>query len=182
MISYISTSSRVTNVVIRRGPSYTTRIRQTHKSGTLRRTNDGPLRSVDKIWALRSLTLFSDDSLAVLWSYVKLAWASPSIEPTLVHHVLVEKYMWYLTYFKRTHQVLSSSRSKKILDPWIDIAAKLNIVQLLGRSDSAAQNRFIPSWWKACHFSGCICSDMHPFHKLMVCKGCWNVKYCCREC
>lgn len=77
---------------------------------------------------------------------------SRSTRPTLVHHVLADKYKGYLSYLNRTDEARKSRRFKKILDLWTDIATELNTVQLLDGSN-AAQNKFTPPQWKACHFT-----------------------------
>lgn len=35
---------------------------------------------------------------------------------------------------------------------------------------------------RLCHWSGCLCHEIVPYHSLRVCKGCWKVFYCSQLC
>lgn len=35
---------------------------------------------------------------------------------------------------------------------------------------------------KGCYSIRCLCFGSRPVHKMRVCKGCWNVRYCSKRC
>lgn len=75
----------------------------------------------------------------------------------------------------------SSLRRTRAINKWTNLAKALELRETSWPEDITIDDSS-HSHSRRCHWHDCMCSHTDPAHSIRVCKGCWQVFYCSRQC
>ena len=83
----------------------------------------------------------------------------------------------------RALNIPADSEQYKWVQIWLDFGHNMGFRE---RFEQRLYDRLIESPRdvprKHCHWEGCICTDKRPKHSVRICKGCYRVFYCSKQC